>query len=102
MNKQVEELVEWVANKIIVYTCCNCEWEHKDAPHCNSDSSPNKPCEYQLTHAKQILSHPDLALIDREKERAYYSSPNAKPYPNSLPDVGTFFGTPLTEELKEK
>ncbi|KKN22230.1 hypothetical protein LCGC14_0917310 [marine sediment metagenome] len=53
--KQVDELVEYVAEKISVLTTGE-KWEHKGAEW--------------ITHriAKQILSHPDLALIDRGEE----------------------------------
>ena len=67
MNDKVTELVEWAARKIVVYTCEGCEWEHKMAPHCNGDTQSDDFCEYQFDQAKQILSHPDLALIDKAR-----------------------------------
>ena len=56
MNKQVEELVEWVANGIEVNMCraCGCTGEECEG------------CTWLIDAkglARQILSHPDLALI---------------------------------------
>lgn len=60
MNK-VEELVEWVATKMPKHDCDICTW--------NSWKFPRAPCDGQgicpktIKIAKQILSHPELALI---------------------------------------
>ena len=56
MNKQVEELVEWVAKEIHEIVADSGGelhlWELCKQPH-------------YIEYAKQTLSHPDLALIDR-------------------------------------
>lgn len=62
MNKQIDELVEWVGNGIDVSMCASCGKV--------GDDCDGKACVFQKGYeiAKQILSYPDLALIDREKE----------------------------------
>ena len=68
---KIKELVEWVAKKIAPrWDCLGCEYQRKDAPHCNGSTQPNEACQYQFDQAKQILSHPDLYGKIGEK---YYS-----------------------------
>jgi len=68
MNK-VEELVEWVANEI---------WATiHPSRTCTLRQAGKDTMSAYYKVAKQILSHPDLALIDRENdlpEVAYHSS----------------------------
>ncbi len=48
MSMTVEELKEKLATGIEIQDCGGCEWEHKDAPHCNADADLCQPCEWQL------------------------------------------------------
>ncbi len=62
MNKKVEELVEWVAKRLFkddLHPTSQIEYEYKWA------KLNERETNYWLKKAKQILSHPDLALIDR-------------------------------------
>jgi len=56
MNNKVEELVEWVAKQIGLTLYKSDNWEEY----------PEKSKRLFRIGAKQILSHPDLALIDRD------------------------------------
>ena len=87
MSKQVEELVEWVAK--IVYGEENYNYfEDLDTLSWYKEKYHNK--------AKQILSHPDLALIDRDKRY-----PDAH-FVNGLVLLGEKFRViPLAQALKE-
>ena len=60
MDKKVEELVEWVAK-----LCCECHYRFEATLVCWEDQTSGEK-EWWLDYAEQILSHPDLALIDRE------------------------------------
>ena len=62
MNKQIEELVEWVADGIEVGTCCACGLTGEECDGCTW-----LPALDVREIAKKVLSHPDLALIEREK-----------------------------------
>ncbi len=57
MNKQVEELVDWVAERMYHAHYDLTLWD---------DLHENIKVGWR-EGAKEILSHPDLALIDREK-----------------------------------
>ena len=81
MNQQVEKLVEWVANEIwcLAYPNRTLRQMQKSVRD-----------QYRKT-ANKILSHPDLALIDREKEmqdvvRDYFSL-SGKEFLAKYPDV---------------
>ncbi len=63
MDDKVKELVEWVA-EIIRYA---------DTSE-NPVLIPDSLREDYLKAAKQILSHPDLALIDRSKKYPLYNT----------------------------
>jgi len=68
VNK-VDELVEWVAR--VIYE------EPQAISYFNWETAQERDKQYYRRKAKQILSHPDLALIDRENdlpEVAYHSS----------------------------
>ena len=66
--KQVNELVEWVAEKIC--TMDGNEWGFiNDTTKTLFDGAPSK--SIYRGRAKEILSHPDLALKDREKGTPY-------------------------------
>ena len=61
MNKQVEELVEWVARQILEYEGGD-DWKPFGTTG-NVDSGRKLERRY-LGLVRSILSHPDLALID--------------------------------------
>jgi len=87
---KVDELVEWVAKELHYYDW-DCEvsmaynyggsgvWEEQD----------DVLHQFYLNRAKQLLSHPDLALIDREN-------------PNTCMDCAGVYVIPLADALKEK
>ena len=61
----VNELVEWAAGRIIVD--CGYGSEYPCPYTVPVDVCPHEDkdvCQWQLDRAKEILSHPDLALID--------------------------------------
>ena len=62
MNEKVLELVEWVAK-----TMQDRDAEAGECYACWDESVEATRNSYKVT-AKRVLSHPDLALIDREKE----------------------------------
>ena len=60
MDKEVKELLEWVAEKIGKFDCSFVG--NKECDDCEQDED-----NYFRCVAKQILSHPKLALIDTSK-----------------------------------
>jgi len=75
MNNKVEELMEWVSRKILEY-------------------DGRKPGVRYGTIAREILSHPDLALIDRRNYNAF--NKHEVPRGAELAMI-----VPLAEALKE-
>ena len=138
MDDKVKELVEWVADKIFLsaqrFVCLDvcgecCNFGDDECQHENATSTWNEMTECPQdrlvadTLAKQILSHPDLALIDRRdlnlggmpviSRDACLRLSNllgrpvgiiAQVYAEAQLDLlksGGFFGIPLAEALKE-
>lgn len=101
MNKQVDELVEWVA-KILWRREAGYTWTEDIV-----DSYEAKLAKESYGKlARQILSHPDLALIDRDAKlpKVY----NEKVYTETQKQTARAFVragwkpvTPLSETLKE-
>ena len=71
VNQQVEELVERVARKLQKMTdfACNLEWE---------DFDDTAQAGF-ISRAEQLLSHPDLCLINHSREGSSHYSDDWKP-----------------------
>ena len=82
-EQQVKELVEWVAEKI----------RYADTNE-NPVLIPDSLRADYLKAAKIILSHPDLALIDRERARSDFEW-------GISPIKGYYPIIPLAEAIKE-
>lgn len=84
MNKKVEGLVEWTQQTI--------------RDHLVGDrTATSLEVHLCLTAAKAILSHPDLALIDRERMSQYLPTKETYCF-----DAGWLPVIPLAEALKEE
>jgi len=94
-DNKVKELVEWVAERLWGFLIANApSWEREGS-------------EYSIIHeslkgwmrgvANQILSHPDLALIDRELEKVKIAYNEMDIELCTCPPV-----IPLAEALKEE
>ncbi len=64
-EEKIQKLVEKAAYNIYLYRLSICDETTQDMWETFTDNL-KRPW---ITVAKQLLSHPDLALIDREKER---------------------------------
>jgi len=96
MNKQVMELVELVARQCREIACFleSLEWEDLD----------EQDKEMFRNDARKILSHPDLALIDRKKPfTCGYAQMTAARYSQdaTCPLFVDGYIIPLAEALKE-
>lgn len=84
---KIDKLVEWVAQAITGFGCgIQASWD--GCGDCEGLTGDQK-CQGSLEIAKQILSHPDLALIDRD----WYHK-----YKDGTADASII---PLAEALKE-
>ena len=82
---KIEELVKWVASlscNLCPGSDCTCDCEK---------------CSTALTHAKMVLSHPDLALMDRGRMTA-----GLPPHERYCYTKGWLPVVRLAEALKEK
>jgi len=68
MIEKVDELVEWVANEI--WTTIH------PSRACTLRQAGKDTMSVYYKAAKQIISHPDLALIDGEKIQRMYAMPS--------------------------
>jgi len=85
MNKKVDELVEWVAREIFSICCPGYEFHDE---------------EMYRGFAKQILSHPDLALIDKTAQ--FIKTDEGNGYYLTSEPMHLLPVIPLAEALKEK
>jgi len=83
---KVKELVEWVAGEMDI-DCALCVYSPSSSysEKC-FDVPETTPCKRRMDVARQILSHPDLCLIDRDRELPenryaddYYAGSGARP-----------------------
>ena len=91
MNDKVKELVEWGHNRIPLLNCRTCQDTDKCICYGEADEGI---CIRAIKIVKAILSHPDLALIDREKFARHILVRTYNP--------GWYPVTPLAEAIKEK
>ena len=65
---KVEELVEWAAKKIHLIVVSFAQNHGKESPNPQWENLRETAREHYCSLALEILSHPNLALIDREDE----------------------------------
>lgn len=90
MNNKVKELVEWAKLNRNPFDCSVCDTEPEGCPGCGTSAYE---AGYEAGQDK-LLSHPDLALIDRERAKSDFEW-GVSPIKGYLPVI------PLVEAIKE-
>ncbi len=61
MKQEIKELMEWAHNRMPLFDCHSCKY----TAQCTCPTADEGTCIKAMETIKIILSHPDLALIDK-------------------------------------